>query len=866
MRIDAPIFTGSFSLNGSTLQDLSSVSTTGSNAFVGNQTIQGFVSASAFTGSINYTNLTSVPTLVSGGAQVIDILTSINSATASFSPRITNLESKSASVDISVSNINSFTSSNANTSLNSFSASNGNTSLNSLTGSYATTGSNTFFGTQTFSGSVYIANNLIVQGSSSIQYISASSVSIGTNIVQLNTANPSVRFAGLSIIDSGSIGGSGSFLYDSVQDEFIFVHRGNGTNVTSSHFVTGPETYDSLGNETYLTCNIITKGTGKEHLVDSCIFDNGTTTCIKNNLIGTGTACFGSSITGASILSNTWIGAQGVRFDSAPAIQGVYLGNSGTTCTDYATIEMVGGTIGGSEIDFTYPSADYVGRIGYNNACNQMWFVTNSTERIRISNTGISCFQNTICTPLIVAPTIRAAYIGNDNVDGNSAVCFGAGASDNTRTTVVIKDSWNGTNNNNAYIALNVGTGAGKVEALKVCSGGNIGVTCSLFGYNNMRPADNGYGGIDFYNSGKGYAYAAKIYTFKGPSEYYGLTTDYGNATAQFSIVSCGSGTNNISFFTGTSNAERMVIGSTGLVGIGVICACYNLHVKTSTLAEIGVETTATDNASRLRLINGDRSFFITNNASDDLLSMYYDGTNRLQFNTTNQWFNSGCLGVNTATPSVQLHVNGLIWAAKGGTTNNIPAFQVRTGGGGPRIQTYGLDADCRAWMGLGTDMAGNPYEHSVYFSAPDTGPYGRVTFGAYDGTTYSLKMTIARDGSIGAPSGTNIYNPSDCRLKTNISPITQGLNQIMCLNPVKFNWIDGYVNEEKDKTMLGFLAQEMNEVLPEVVEEFSDGTPIKVGDNEIYNPLRVNEKFIIPVLVKAIQELKAEIEELKNK
>jgi hypothetical protein len=124
-------------------------------------------------------------------------------------------------------------------------------------------------------------------------------VSIGTNIVQLNTANPSVRFAGLTIIDSGSIGGSGSFLYDSVQDEFIFVHRGNGTNVTSSHFVLGPETYDNLGNELYLTCNILTKGTGKEHLIDSCIFDNGTTTCIKNNLVGTGT------ISGATIYGST---------------------------------------------------------------------------------------------------------------------------------------------------------------------------------------------------------------------------------------------------------------------------------------------------------------------------------------------------------------------------------------------------------------------------------------------------------------------------------------------------------------------------------------------------------------------------------
>jgi hypothetical protein len=161
--------------------------------------------------------------------------------------------------------------------------------IQTKTGSFATTGSNTFYGTQTFSGSLYVANDLIVQGSSSIQYISASSVSIGTNIVQLNTANPSVRYAGLSIIDSGSVGGSGSFLYDSVQDEFIFVHRGNGANVTSSHFVLGPETYDDLGNEIYLTNNKLPKGTGKEHLVDSNITDNGTLINLGSNTTITGT-------------------------------------------------------------------------------------------------------------------------------------------------------------------------------------------------------------------------------------------------------------------------------------------------------------------------------------------------------------------------------------------------------------------------------------------------------------------------------------------------------------------------------------------------------------------------------------------------
>jgi hypothetical protein len=275
-------------------------------------------------GTIDLTK--SLPTgTVSGSSQVVGILSSLNTATASFTPRISNLESKSASVDISITNINSFT------------ASNSNESLNLKTGSYATTGSNTFFGTQTYSGSVYIANDLIVQGSSSIQYISASSVSIGTNIVQLNTANPSVRFAGLTIIDSGSIGGSGSFLYDSVQDEFIFVHRGNGSNITSSHFVLGPETYDNLGNETYLTTNIIPKGTGKEHLVDSCIFDNGTTTCIKNNLVGTGT------ISGTTTYSST--------ISCSP------IGCFGIVCSP----SFIGGTISGTNIYASTVSCSPVG-------------------------------------------------------------------------------------------------------------------------------------------------------------------------------------------------------------------------------------------------------------------------------------------------------------------------------------------------------------------------------------------------------------------------------------------------------------------------------------------------------------------------
>ena len=134
-------------------------------------------------------------------------------------------------------------------------------------------------------GSLTITNNLTVLGSSSIQYISQSTLNIGTNLITLNTFTPTARFGGLAIIDSGSSPQvSASFLYDSVQDEFIFVHKGTAAGaITSSHFLVGPETYNDLGNETYLTANRIPKGKGNEHLNNSNISDNGSVVSINSN-------------------------------------------------------------------------------------------------------------------------------------------------------------------------------------------------------------------------------------------------------------------------------------------------------------------------------------------------------------------------------------------------------------------------------------------------------------------------------------------------------------------------------------------------------------------------------------------------------
>jgi hypothetical protein len=204
------------------------------------------------------------------------------------------------------------------------------TSIEGKTGSYATTGSNIFQGDQTITGSLYVSQNLIIAGSSSIQHISSSVVNIADNIITVNAQNPSVRFGGLGVIDSGSSPQvSGSLLFDATENEWIFVHQ-NQSSVTSALLIMGPETYDNIGNEIHLTNNRLVKSTNDEHVGDSNITDTGTKVSINSNaeITGSLTVAGGNKLTvnatggdeGGEILlgkatTNTTLVGEGVTID-----------------------------------------------------------------------------------------------------------------------------------------------------------------------------------------------------------------------------------------------------------------------------------------------------------------------------------------------------------------------------------------------------------------------------------------------------------------------------------------------------------------------------------------------------------------------
>jgi len=291
-RVDS-IETSTGSLNSFT----SSINTTIKSKLDTENVISGSVQVN-ITGTTGYSTFSSSVSS-SIGSLSSSVATTTNDLSSSLTSSIGSLSSSVATTTSGLSSsIGSLSSSVATTTLN---QSGRLTSIEGKTGSYATTGSNVFQGSQTITGSLFISQDLIVAGSSSIQHISSSVVNIADNIITVNAINPSVRFGGLAVIDSGSSPQvSGSILFDSVNNQWLFVHQ-NQTTVTSSVLLMGPETYNNVGNETYITANRLVKSTGIEHLTNSNISDDGTTVTMLSNTIVNGTF----SATGTTLVSGS---------------------------------------------------------------------------------------------------------------------------------------------------------------------------------------------------------------------------------------------------------------------------------------------------------------------------------------------------------------------------------------------------------------------------------------------------------------------------------------------------------------------------------------------------------------------------------
>jgi hypothetical protein len=294
----------------------------------------------------------------------------------------------------------------------------------------------------------------------------------------------------------------------------------------------------------------------------------------------------------------------------------------------------------------------------------------------------------------------------------------------------------------------------------------------------------------------------------------------------------------------GNGGTAGLSISSAGQVGIGTTGpATSTLDVRTTDASAALTVGSTGGGAGALYLGNANHGLKRNYNGSGNDVGLYTtSGTVYLSASngmpSTSQFAltTGGNVGIGLNNPAALLHVGGV--ALFGGGT--LPTTTNATGIG---------------WNAVNVNVG-----ESEFYNYRGSGG-GGFRFFSINGTAAPTNSNqIAFINTAGAYSAL-----SDRRVKTNITPLGQGLCTVLALRPVSYDFHtsrrlqDGvvtFLSDDKTVRALGFVAQDLYNVVPEAVEKPKDDR------KEFYT---VSYTTLVPVLTQAIQEQQAQIEELKK-
>ena len=264
----------------------------------------------------------------------------------------------------------------------------------------------------------------------------------------------------------------------------------------------------------------------------------------------------------------------------------------------------------------------------------------------------------------------------------------------------------------------------------------------------------------------------------------------------------------------------KMTIDASGNVGIGVTPSAWGSAFKAVDFGTVG-GMTATGVATRF-----------THNS-------YNNGTNFIYKASSV----AACL--------YELNAGEHRWfTAPSGTAGNAITFtQAMTLDASGNL-LVGKSSAVATAVGIQFQPAGNSYHTLAASTNADT------TLLVYSTGAAAYRFYVGMAGTVFA-TNTTISAISDARLKENVQDLDVGLDAILALKPRKFDWKEGKGKNIKGDR--GFIAQEFETVFPNLIDEWKDEAP------EGEAPYKSVRQDLIPVLVKAIQELAAEVNALKK-
>jgi len=334
---------------------------------------------------------------------------------------------------------------------------------------------------------------------------------------------------------------------------------------------------------------------------------------------------------------------------------------------------------------------------------------------------------------------------------------------------------------------------------------------------------------------------------------------------------------------------ESMRITSAGDVGIGTSSPSGKLHVSSADIdgTSIRVANTSSSNNARamLRFISPSSTFgagiFQTNAAetaySASTLNLYTFDSQPMAFGTNNaermRIDSSGNVMVGATSTTERFRVQ---------SDDNYQISFKRNNATG--LAAIGLDNTDNFLFYANTtermriDASGNVLVGTTTALDPLTVTNGITTNGggldfATSGTKnwqvignatdfYIGDQTLTRYASLnGITTFTAWTFVSDVRLKENIESLNYGINEVMQLKPTRYK----FKNEKQ--TNIGFIAQEVKQVIPEMVT----GSGLDFDEKDTFEErarktLGVSKDILIPVLVKAIQEQQTLINNLTTR